>query len=368
MRKWILALLVGLLSVTQVGAQDAMPVEKMLYSVQPESHSYTVNLKEDGTSRAWLRMESIVFPRAGGEYRINLPSLASEDVLAWYRESGCAKYRGDMCAWDYLNVWKEVEVKKADSGEWVIVIPPRKVDERSFNAGGAIGITYLTQDLTEKRWWGREVKVSTASTKDFVNYVNIGVFLPDGVYGRSKQAGPAGWGMIVSEMGSMGAREQTPDGTPKMMASTMLDSVGGGHIFRSKTGVMPGESYSFNFMTSTSIWKLYYQEIASALGWVGGIAIVLALLLFLLIRRKPLVWYLAVTMLLLVLFGLVVGLWVNFQFNFGSGGYVTGIEALKGNPETLIEVAPQGEMVNETIIVNEPGLEPESLPVEMRRE
>jgi len=259
-------------------------------------------------------------------------------------------------------------VKKGDGGEWIVTVPPRQVDERSINAGGAIGISYLTTDLTEKMWWGRQVKVTTATTMDFVNYVNIGVFLPDGVYGRNKQKGPQGWGVMLSEIGSMGVRELAPEGAPKILASTMLDMAGNGHIYRSRTGVMPGESYSFGFMSSTSIWKLYAQEIGVSLGWVLGIAVVMSLLLFLLIRRKSLGWYLAVTVLFLLLFAMLAGLWFTFQFNFGGGGYMTGIEALKGGSETLIEAVPAGEMATEVMPVSEPGLEPEKLPVEMVRE
>jgi len=363
MKRWILGLLIGLLSVTPVAAQDT--VSKYLIPNSPQSHSYTVNLKEDGTSRVWLRIDAVVFPREGGEYKIRLPNLENEEVMAWYRESGCVKYRGNVCDWDYINVWKDVVVKKGAGGEWIVTVPPRQVDERSINAGGAIGISYLTTDLTEKMWWGRQVKVTTATTMDFVNYVNIGVFLPDGVYGRNKQKGPQGWGVMLSEIGSMGVRELAPEGAPKILASTMLDMAGNGHINRSRTGVMPGESYSFGFMSSTSIWKLYAQEIGVSLGWVLGIAVVMSLLLFLLIRRKSLGWYLAVTVLFLLLFAMLAGLWFTFQFNFGMTG---GIEALKGGSETLIEAVPAGEMATEVMPVSEPGLEPEKLPVEMVRE
>lgn len=358
MKKWIVGLLL-FVSVGRVGAQETVSKYLMPDYYSPQSHSYTVNLKEDGTSRVWLRIDAVFLPREGGEYKIKLPNLENEEVMAWYRESGCTKYRENVCDWNYINVWNEVVVRKGEGGEWVVVVPPRKVDERSINAGGAIGITYLTTDLTEKTWWGREVKVNTAATEDFANYVSVGVFLPDGVYGRNKQKGPQGWGAMVSEMGSMGARESAPDGAPKMLASTMLDSAGNGNIYRSWSGMMPGESYSFSFMSSTSIWKLYYQEVMLTMGWVGGIALVLSLLLFLLIRRKSIWWYLVVTALFLLLFAMIVGLWFTFQFNFGAGDNgVTPMMKGGGAGETLIEAVP----------VDDPGLMPESLPEELVRE
>lgn len=324
MKRLVIGLCLVLGLVARASAQDSAVSSKMMiapsgYGVAPESQSYTYNLQDDGTARAWLRVDGVMMPKEGGAYAIQLPPGVKGEVLAWYRENGCPEYRGLVCFWPSTNMWREVETKLEDD-QLTIVIPKRKVAEQDAYIGVGIGISYAVTDVTQKEWWGRRVVVETGKPDKYVNYLSVGVYLPDGVYARNKQVGPQGWGVMFSEMMNSGARDNAPSGAPKMMAQTMLDSAGSGHVSQYKNGLMPGESYRFSFMTSTSTWKLYYREIAIAVLWTLAIAMVLAILLRLIIGKKSVWWYLALMGLLMLLFVLVGGLWVTYHFNFGGGG------------------------------------------------
>lgn len=320
--------IVGLLILVSVGGVRAQETNiRMIpppgYGAVPESQNYTYNLQEDGKARVWLRVDGVMMPREGGEYSIQLPPEVSNEVLAWYRENGCPEYRGGVCLWPSTNLWREAETL-IEGDQLTVVVPKRRVVEQDAYIGVTIGISFAVSDVTQKEWWGRRVAVETGKSEQYVNYLSVGVYLPDGVYARNKQVGPQGWGVMFSEMMNLGLRDSAPSGLPKMTAQTMLDSAGSGHIAQYKNGLMPGESYRFNFMTSTSMWKLYYRELGTAVLWMVAIAMVLAFLFRLLIGKKSVWWYLILMGLLLLLFVLIGGLWMTYHFNFGGGGNYPG--------------------------------------------
>ncbi|MFH1244468.1 MAG: hypothetical protein V1487_02785 [bacterium] len=345
MRKLVVGILIGLLVVSRASAQEIMK-----YPTSPESQNYTYVVKEDGTARAWLRADSVVVPLSGGEYQLTLPDNYKGEVLGWYRENGCPEYVNYICTWRGGNSWKEAKVK-VENGELNLTIPERKIAKQDETTPVTIGISFATEDITTKRWWGREVGVATAKPKQFVAYLSVGVYMPDGVYVRDTQQGPAGWGQAMSEM--MGASGMRADNTnfAKMAAPTMLDMAGGGQINRSWNNLMPGEDYGFKFMSSTSTWKLYAKELGWGAIWASAIAAVIALLLRMLIPKKSLGWYLGLVGLLIVLFILIGGLWVGYRFIFSygpSGG---------SYPMPLLRTIEKSDVGG----VVDPGLAPESI-------
>lgn len=363
MKKILLGFVLSLALVGRVGAQEMtapsklmiVPPEDSRYLTTSESHSYTYDLKEDGSASVWLRIDQVALPREGGEYEIELPPGHKGEVLAWYRGNGCPEYIAGICQWQYqTGIWRSVETRLNDN-LLKIIIPARKVAKQDEYQGIAIGIYFSVEDLTQKEWWGRRVVVETAKTRlgRFVNSLNLGVYLPDGLYARNKQVGPQGWGEVFSEMMMAPSRDSAPTGAAKMIAQSRLDSAGNGHVFQYKEMVAPGESYRFSFMTATSMWRLYTRELGNALLWVVGIAVVLSLILHLIIGKKPLGWYFALTGLLILLFVMVGGLWVTYHYNLVSGGrapdYGVMMNEVKNEvkmptSEVILEAEPVGGM------------------------
>lgn len=319
MRKVVIALGLILLVRGRVGAQElaTMPAMRGPGSIA-EMQAYTFDVKADGTASVWMRADSVAIPMAGGEYTLTLPEGSGQGVSAYYRESGCTQYRGDICISYAGNNWQEAEVRR-EGDKVTVVIPKRKVDVRDEGMGVAIGLLYkMERDVTNKRWWGREVVLETAKSDQLVASLSIGVYLPEGVYARDKQEGPQGWAAALSEVNTRGAGAPMLDA--KMGAGSLLEQAGSGEIYRYRQNLVPGESYTMRIMSSTSRWRLFGREIGTMLIFVILIATVLSLLMYLVVGRRPWWWYVVVTLLLVALFVLVAGLWISLRFGVGASG------------------------------------------------
>lgn len=306
---------------TRVAAQELVPAELSMrvpgYST--ESQAYTYSVKEDGTARVWMRADGVVLPIIGGEYNLTLPEGTTGEVYGWYRENGCPRYENLICIWGGGNVWQEAEVIQ-EGNKVTVKIPERKIAKQDESVGLSVGLVWGVGEITSKKWWGREVKVVTGKTNNFVSYLSVGVYLPEGVYGRDKQQGPGGWGANLAEL-SRGGGEVAPAMDAKMAGPSILDSAGSGQIYKYRNNIAPGEDYQFSIMSSTSAWKLYWREIMVAGAWIVAIAVVLSILMYLIVGKKPWWWYVLVTLLIVILFVLIGGLWVTYRFGLsGEGG------------------------------------------------
>lgn len=343
LRVLMLALAILLARETGVVAQELTynPTDP----IQFQNYSYEV--KDSGEAAVWMRVENVVIPLAGGEYKITLPDNHKGEPSTWYKENGCQRYSGENCLEYGTNNWKQAEHKLIGS-ELVVIIPKRTVLKLQDDQPISLGIAWMMGDITTKKWWGREVAIESAKSNEIVSTLSIGVNFPEGVSYRDKQAAPSGWGKMVTEIFNVDSamNGQSPKTSDYAMPYA-FEYVGGGVISRYANNLLPGEAYRFKVMTSASIWKLYTKEIVSGVVWILAIAIVLALLLFMVIGRKSLLWYGAVILLLGTLLILIFGLILSYNFTFGKGGGDTF------------------PMYSEARSVIEPGLEPESLPVEM---
>lgn len=347
MKKLFSLMVLSLFTAASVHAQEASKIMiapgEPTAGMLPETHGMTYVVKEDGTANAWLRIDGYSYAPAGGTYVYTLPEGAKDDVKAWYRENGCRVYRGDFCTAYYgAESWTPVDVKR-DGEKVTLTLPARKIDERETMNAVTIGIMYGLDSVTTKEWWGRDVEITTGTSDQFVTYLNVGVYLPDGVYVRDKEQGPKGWGEALSQTAMMDqamVREQKATFAAGPHPA-VFDTAGSGQVYRNRSNVMPGESYSFRLMVSTSIWKLYSAELLQGVAWVAGIAIVLSLLLYMIVGKKSLMWYAGVMVLLVVLFLLIGGMWMNYRFSFGSarGGGVYPM-MLKGGMGGTTDVAP----------------------------
>jgi len=320
-------------------AQEGLRTPASQFNYSNESVAYTYNIKDNGSANVLLRADGVVLPLSGGEYSLVLPSGVQGEVSAWYRENGCPKYSGNMCVWGGGNAWQSAEVKR-DGDKIKIVVPKRKIDARDEQTGLSVGLIYQQEQVTKNKWWGREVKVTTAKSDNFVNYLNIGVYLPEGVYGRDKQQGPTGWGAAVSQIREQRATIASAD--YKMAGPSILESAGSGALYRYRQNIAPGEDYTFSLMASTAEWKLFGREIGAAIIWMALIALVLSLLLYLIIGKKPWWWYGLIMFLLTLLFVMVGGLYVSVKLggstSGGSGVYPLMMKSDAGTPETAPEV------------------------------
>lgn len=345
--------LAGLLLAGRVEAQEMVaPDMKLGYPVNQESHSYTYVIKEDGTARVWMRIDSVVMPNEGGEYKYVLPDNTSGEVWGWYRENGCPRRVGVQCIWEGNNAWKEVEVKKVGQ-EITLTVPARKVAKLDESTPITLGIGYGVGDVTSKKWWGRTITITTGTGTGVVNYLGVGVYMPDGVYVRDRQQGPANWSERFNEVAMSQADMAVPAVATKMIGPSWLDMAGGGVINRYRQNLLPGEVYSFSFMSSTAWWKLFYPEMAVGVGWIIGIAVVLALLLRLLVGKKPVTWYLGVMVLIALLLLMIAGLW--WTTKSVGGGAVSPMPAVRLEKTMSVDGS-------------EPVLTPESMPVEVVKE
>lgn len=307
--------------------------------VQFQNYSYEV--KESGEASVWLKVENVSIPLSGGEYKLTIPDNHKGEPSTWYKENGCQRYSGDNCL-EYGNQnWKKAEYRLSGS-ELVMVIPKRTVAKPQDDQPISLGIAWLMGDITTKKWWGREVEIESAKSNEIVSTMSIGVNFPDGVNYRDKQTGPNGWGKMVTEIFN---KDLAVEGVPIISDYVMpyaFEYVGSGAISRYANNLLPGENYRFNVMTSTSVWKLYVKEIVSGVAWILAIAIVLALLMFMVIGRKSFLWYGAVILLLATLLILFFGLFLSYNFAFGNRGVDT-FPMYGETGERFVEPKFQGE-------------------------
>lgn len=306
-----------------VSAQElSLPEMTDLIAIESpvQFHNYSYQVEDDGGAKVWLRADNVLIPLSGGEYRLILPDNQVGDPLTWYKENGCQKYNGADCLTFGTQGWKQAEHVLSGSN-LAIKIPKRNVLKPQDDVPITIGVAWVMRDITKKEWWGRRVDIKSATSDQLVSSLSIGVSFPEGVSYRDNQTKPVGWGGMMSEIVGKSSPMMGVSNTMSDYAMPyVFDNAGMGMINRYTNNLFPGDNYSFNVMTSTSIWKLYIKEILSGMVWVLAIAVVLALLLFMVIGKKSLLWYGAVVMLVSTLIILIFGLLLSFNFTFGTGG------------------------------------------------
>ncbi|KKU87118.1 MAG: hypothetical protein UY18_C0045G0002 [Microgenomates group bacterium GW2011_GWF2_47_9] len=305
-----------------------------------ESHNYTYSVREDGGADVFLRIEGISPTTSQVEYKWSLPNNTTGEVFSWYLDEGCVKYssRVDECT-EYRRSWVQAEVIR-EGDELTIKVPE---DRLSPLTQLSLGLYFEVEETTSPIWLGKEVKVTTGSTKNLVNYLSVGVYLPEGVYARDLWQGANGWNGAVAEFATAPNAPQIAIdalGKASYMGS-YLDMAGSGYVNRSRELVRPGADYSFSFTTSTSKLRLYMKEIGWVGGMVVGLSLVLATLMRLFVSRKKWSWYLAVIALLIVLFAILFGLYLTYLAVFGGGG----VMPIRDMAVSRIEVAPMLEEV-----------------------
>ena len=304
-----------------------------------EAYYYTYSVKDDGSANVWLRIDELQATPNERTYSLELPKGAIEGVKAWYRENsaGCIyPMEGDSggespvmetepgiryektypCVEQETSEWKEL--KTAQQGNKLyLTIPKLKTVNNQNSRTLSLGLSFKIASVTSKKWWGREIKVETAKSENYISYESVGVELPPGVYVRDRQTGPVNWGEMMGERAMMS--QSVSDLNSGRFAPTMFDQVGSGQIVKDKSNILPGENFSFTLMSATSIWKLYVKEIGIMLGGVLVLILVAGLLLHLIIGRKPIWWYLAV-MFLIAIFVVII-IWFVTMYRSLFYGY-----------------------------------------------
>lgn len=302
-----------------------------------ENHYYSYSVKEDGSANVWLRIDELQTDTKDRKYPLELPKGAKSGAKAWYRENGggciypylmegggggTPAVESEMryeerypCKLEY-NQWKEAEVKQNEN-KLSITIPKSKVINNQNNRTLSLGITWKIKNVSYKKWWGREIKIETPKSENFIPYVSVGIDLPAGVYIRDKQSPPANWEEFIGSKAVVSMESRgIGDMDSQAFSPVMFDSAGGGQIFKDKSNLQPGESFSFMLMTATSNWKLYIKEIGLMFVGVLILILVAALLLRLIIGRKPFWWYIAVIMLLAVFIGIITWMIIMYKSLF----------------------------------------------------
>ncbi len=325
MKQILLSIFLLIASVAQSGAialAEPAVIRPDLAPMVQNYHSYTYVVEEDGSARVWLLMDNVQTREQAQTVRYTLPDNYTGETLVWYRENGCMEYRQDNCVYYGNTNWQALEVQ-ADGRKLEISVPQAKYPGRFGENNVSLGLMFTIDDATSKNWWGRTVNIRTGSTDQYVANVNVGVYLPQGLYTRDRNQGPDNWAASLSE--SISIQNSRPNDVDFQSAQAMmLDRAGSGQVYRYAYNLLPGASYSFSFISSGSLWALYYAEILVSLLWLVAIAAVVATLLRLIVGKKPLRWYMAIIGLLVLLSVLLGGLWFTFYTAFGNqygGGY-----------------------------------------------
>lgn len=318
MKRLMVLLLVLCFWFTPESVRAVSLVDTSFITSRDEIHQYSVLVKDNGSANVFLIVNNLGADRKGGSYRLTLPEGAIGPVKAWYVDNGIYQ----RCSWvaaegmpdtsidrsvpcyEAVRTWVPIEDVVQDGDSITVMIPKTK-------GHVSLGITWKITDVTEKKWWGRNVTITTPIVDSFVSYTNVSIDVPDGLYIRDKAVGPIRWGdmesgLMVSQPGS--GMDEKMSFVPEV-----FDRIGGaGDVVKGTNNLTPGESYEFTLMTATAHWKLFVSEIATMLGVAVVFAIVVSLLLRLLAGRKPFLWYLAVVSLLIILAGLT--LWFFRMF------------------------------------------------------
>jgi len=354
MKRILLSIFLLIASVAQSGAialAEPAVIRPSLAPVVQNYHSYTYVVEEDGSARVWLLMDNVQTREQAQIVRYTLPENYTGEVFAWYRENGCMEYRQDNCVYYGNTNWQALEVQATDR-QLEIAVPQAQYPGRFGENSMSFGLMFMMSDITSKNWWGRAINIRTGSSDQHVANVNVGVYLPEGLYTRDRSQGPDNWAASLSESINV-ANNRPVDVDLRSAQAMMLDRAGSGQIYRYAYNLLPGASYSFSFMSSGSLWTLYYVEILISLLWLLAIAVVVAVLLRLVIGKKPLRWYIALIGLLVLLSALVGGLWFTFYTAFGNrgGGYpipLMGVTKDMGSAPAEImpvEAADNGEVL-----------------------
>lgn len=322
-------------------------------SSRDEVHQYSVLVKDNGSANAFLLVSNLGDGGKGGNYRLTLPEGAIGPVKAWYVDEGVfqkciqplmegsvndALYPRVPC-YEAVRIWAPIENITEEGDSITVTIPKTK-------GHISLGITWKMTDVTDRKWWGRKVTISTPSVDHFVSFIDVSVDFPDGVYVRDKAVGPTNWGDMTT-----GVTMSVPGAglDEKMVFSPEMfeRGIGAGDVVKSKSNLAPGETYSFSLLTATARWKLFVPEIATMLGVAIALALVVSLLLRLLIGRKPFWWYLAVVSLLLLLAGLVLWLFRMYTALFPRTDYPVMYEKtwMLDAGEMESTAVPEGAMV-----------------------
>lgn len=364
MKRILLSIFLLIASVAQgsaIALAEPAVIRPSLAPMVQNYHSYTYVVEEDGSARVWLLMDNVQTREQAQTVRYTLPDNYTGETLAWYRENGCMEYRQDSCVYYGNTNWQPLEVQVVGR-ELEVSVPQAQYPGRFGENNVSFGLMFNISDATSKNWWGRTVNIRTGSSDQHVANVNVGVYLPEGLYTRDRSQGPRNWAASLSESISI-ANNRPAAGDLTSAKAMMLDRAGSGQVYRYAYNLLPGASYSFSFMSSGSLWALYYAEILVSLLWLVAIAVVIAVLLRLIVGKKPLRWYMALIGLLVLLSVLLGGLWFTFYTAFGSrydGGYpmpmmgvakdmgsapaeIMPVEAIDGEEEVLLldEVSPE---------------------------
>lgn len=320
----VVAFLIALLSVASSAvAQEEIALDRAsIMPSMPETHNYTYVVDENGNAGVWLRIDGIKPESTPQTYQFTTPKALKGSVMAWQRENGCLEYKNDICVYYGSTNWKEVEVSLSNQTV-SLAIPATRLTGRYGENNTTLGLAFTVENVSDKKWWGRNININSGISPQLVSYINIGVYLPEGVYTRDRTKGPGSWATGIAETLSVAQSRSSDMGFTKAAGSPMLDMAGSGQIYRSRQNIMPNQEYRFSFMSSTSLWKLFYPEIGFGLLWLIAIGTVVALLLRLIIGKKSLKWYLAVIGLLVLLGTLIGGLWFTYRtaFNGSNPGY-----------------------------------------------
>lgn len=333
-----------------------------MISPTTETHYYSYSVKEDGSANVWLRIDELQTATKERIYSLELPKGTKGEAKAWYRdnvncvypmkgiEEGSIGVESDLSYQRFpciekTNEWQELKIKqKGDKID--VFIPKSKVATNQYNQTMSLGLSFKMENITNKKWWGREIKVETAKSENYITYESAGVDLPGGVYLRDKQSGPANWGEMMNSTTVMSLDSRgIGDMDSQAFNPLMFDSAGGGQIVRDKSNISPGENFSFVLMSATSMWKLYLKEIGFMLGGFLVLVLIAASLLRLVIGRKPLWWYMAVTLLMAIFVGIII--WMVLVYKSLFYGYPTPFTNFNEGAEMMVapaaESIPQGE-------------------------
>lgn len=327
MKRLMVLLLVLCFWFTPESVRAVSLVDTSFITSRDEIHQYSVLVKDNGSANVFLIVNNLGVDRKGGSYRLTLPEGAIGPVKAWYVDNGIYQ----RCSWvaaegmpdtsidrsvpcyEAIRIWVPIE-QVIEEGDAITVTVPKT---KGFVS---IGMTWRIPNVTQKKWWGRNVNITTPSVATFVSHTTVSVDFPDGVYIRDKAVGPTNWGDM--ETGVMMSQAGSGMEAKTAFVPEMFDRIGGaGDVVKGTSNLAPGETYSFSLLTATARWKLFVPEIATMLGVSVTLALVVSLLLRLLIGRKPFWWYLAVVTLLLLLAGMTVWLLRMYTALFPRSDY-----------------------------------------------
>lgn len=319
----ITLIIVTIFAVAKVSAQPSFIPDAPIPIT--ETHNYSYFIDKDGAADVWIRVDQINIPE--GEYSLQLPEGSDKQVKVWYRESneGCVYPLEDNTNQSTKTLLPDVEVRqdqmypcKAEIPKWNELKVERSGDNISVNIPKlktlknqkermiSLGATWKMVNITSKKWWGREVKITTAGSSNYVAYEQVAVDLPAGIYQREKKAkGPVNWNDMMADTRAM-SQPQSGIDINQPFRPDMFDLVGSGSVIKTKDNIAPGKNYSFVLLTSTAIWKLYLKEIGIMLAGVLVLILVSSLLLRLVVGRKPFGWYVAVMLLVIILVGIII--------------------------------------------------------------